>query len=1193
MKISRNKRKRAKRITCVLIVCIMMLSFTNIPFLRQTKAEEVKTKETYEWLHLYQTAKYRVCEVNHVVYCYFTEDYSGYGWLIDAFGLSSQTANDKKPLLPCENRENLRIAGTRTEAEEYHAGELVAVGLNLETVKNQEEIRIADSLLYEGESIPVTKVELEQFVYAFSTDTYQYPSFHILSDSISLHIGKNVTDIRFGDAVSVIHAYTVGEGNAEFCAADSVLYRMDEEGHAGLLNIPDRYAGSTMALPDTCDAVEEAALENLYKYDALYPFEYSMGYLASEYLKKNYIRQRTFYWDPSITLEEYLTRNGSLYIPIEIEDPEYDHASVLVLYGDGQNHKMYDEITSNEDIFIENAFYRKGYKPSHISVDRMSYMDLTSYETMEQYDFIFIEDDTYDYFGETQYQIIHDASANKVYITYAKNLEELPYADLEQNIIYKSVEEILLPDCLEPDGASVLLMHQKELFPKLTSMRGAGDGAFYRMNEEGVIYAEDDETVYYVGVMENNTNKVFHLDTEKTMHVMPCAFQNAEQVDIYVHAPMLYLWHDCFVDYSLAEDDVESRQEIHVSYDASVYQSYEYESEQAEFPAVGTEDEIYEYWAVYELVEADSTEEASTEVPSTESAGGGDMEEPSTETAGDTGEDENVPVRAVEAIPLSGESLSMKPRYYLNNSNIGSIIRYSKKGKQLSTVTLHKTNFSTVDECNADYLIKKITTLKKKSGKLFLLAADSRYDEEKAKKYNYQVIVTGMDLDTLSRAINLMNCKYFQYLGLVQSYNNGKEDIYIHEEKDLYVFHHWDKEERRYQQRNIRFNLSAYDWQVKANEGVFIEAAYGIELEKFIEYYEICDEINQKIDKIIDRYRMKVAKTEEELLNKINDYVRNRMSYDEYYEIAGLSWGLKKTDSIRNRNQDPKYSNRKYHVTDCHGMCGAYSRVAFAIAAKCGVDAIPCAVYKDAKSVWKGATHSITKVTIDGVDQYCDFCWSSGGWDDDDQQKYMFMTKDEMLQYEDHYRPIPDNMGTKITINAVKKSSEVKITFDGNGGRINFSEIMTQGGGKIMDFPDALRKGYVLKGWYTKKNGGNKVNIGQSFSEAKKLYAHWEKVSVKKGKIIQGEFTQRRNYDIVYEKQVNVDGYQLQYGTSKSFTGSQTKSVFIKGNQKDHYVFYNLSVGRNYYFRVRAYRQDSTGTRIYGKWSIVKKVKVE
>ena len=464
MKTSRNKRKRAKKAACMLIACIMMLSLTSTPFLRQTKAEEtktevnqteaVKTEETYEWLHLYETAKYRVCEVNHVVYCYFTEDYKGYGWLKDAFGLSSQATDDKKPLLPCENRENLRITGTRTEAGEYHAGELVAVGLNLETVKNQEEIRIADSLLYEGESIPVTKVELEQFVYAFSTDTYQYPSFHILSDSITLHIGKNVTDICFGDTVSLIHAYTVDEGNTKFCAADGVLYRMDEEGHAGLLQIPDRYAGSTMALPDTCDAVEEAALENLYKYDTLYPFEYSMGYLASEYLKKNYIHQRTFSWDTSITLENYLKRNESLYIPIEIEDPEYDHASVLVLYGDGENHRMYDEITSNEDIFIENAFYRKGYKPSHISVDRMSYMDLTSYETMEQYDFIFIEDDTYDYFGETQYRIIHDASANKVYITYAQNLEALPYADLEQNIIYESVEEILLPDCLEPDGAS-------------------------------------------------------------------------------------------------------------------------------------------------------------------------------------------------------------------------------------------------------------------------------------------------------------------------------------------------------------------------------------------------------------------------------------------------------------------------------------------------------------------------------------------------------------------------------------------------------------------------------------------------------------------------------------------------------------------------------------------------------------------
>lgn len=1192
MKTYKNKGKLTKKVACILIVCIMILSFTGIPSLKgtKTKAEEVKSGETkeeesYTWLHLYETAKYQVTEVNHVIYCYFTEDCSGYGWLSDAFNLSSKTTNNTRPMLPCENREYLRIAGTMEKVEEYHAGELVAVGINLETVKNQEEIRIADSLMYEGKNIPVTKVELEQFVYAFSTDAYQYPCFDILSDSISLYIGKNVSNIHFGDTVSCINAYYVDESNTDFFAADGVLYSIAADGHTSLLNIPDRYAESSMALPDTCDAINAAELVNEYKYDALYPVEYSMGYLMSEYLKKNYIHYYTFYWKETLTLEDYLKRNGSLYIPIEIEDPEYEHTSVLVLYGDKECHKMYDEIKSNEDIFIENAFYRKGYKPSRISVNRMSYRDLVSYDTMEQYDFIFIEDDTYDYFGEIQYQILYDASFNKVYITYAQNLEELSYADLEQNVIYESVEEILLPDCLEPDGAAVLLMQQKELFPKLATMRGTSLEAFYQMNEEDVIYAEDEEAVYYVGVTTNNTHREFHLDTEKAMHVMPCALKNAESADIYVHAPVLYLWHDCFVDYSRADDAVESRQEIHVSYDESVYKSYKYVSEHGEFPAVGTVDEAYEYWAVYELADVvSSTEEASTEtVGSTEA---------STEAAGDIEDEEKGEIHAENSVPLSGGALSMHPIYYQTAGNIERIGRYNN-GRKTGAHTTDATNFGLDDECNADYLIKKITTLKKKSGELFLVTANSKYDKRKADKYQYQIIETGMDMETLSRAICLMNCKYFQYLRLIQSlYDDGK-DVYINKEKDLEVFHEWDYKNNKYRMKNIRFGLKVSDWEVTANTGVFTGEAYGIELAKFMEYYNICSEIDQALDRIIGIYRMKSAKSTRDVLDKINNYVRNSMSYDKQYEIAGLSWALKSTARDRNKNPDPEKTNTPYHVTDYHGMCGAYSRVAFAIAAKCGIDAIPCAVYKDADSK-AGPTHSITKVVLDGETCYCDFCWSSINYKNTiDSGKYMYMTKQDMEKYEHHYNPIPDNMGEKITIkNFVKESSEVKITFDSNGGSINFDAIMTHGGKKIMDFPDTVRKGYILKGWYTKKNGGNKVIIGQKLSGVTKLYAHWEKVSVKKGKIMQGKFL-KRNYDIVYERLTNVDGYQIQYSTSKSFTGSQTKSVFVKGNRKNHYVFHDLSAGRNYYFRIRAYRQDSTGARIYGKWSTVKTVKVK
>lgn len=141
MRTSKNKRKRTKipKALCILLVGVMMLSIANISSISiQTKAETVEnedeaeetgkteSEEAPQWLKLYQSAKYRVTEVDHVVYCYFTEDCTGYGWLISAFGISSKTNTQEKTLLPCENRENLRIAGIKEEMEQYRAGELVA-----------------------------------------------------------------------------------------------------------------------------------------------------------------------------------------------------------------------------------------------------------------------------------------------------------------------------------------------------------------------------------------------------------------------------------------------------------------------------------------------------------------------------------------------------------------------------------------------------------------------------------------------------------------------------------------------------------------------------------------------------------------------------------------------------------------------------------------------------------------------------------------------------------------------------------------------------------------------------------------------------------------------------------------------------------------------------------------------------------
>lgn len=72
-------------------------------------------------------------------------------------------------------------------------------------------------------------------------------------------------------------------------------------------------------------------------------------------------------------------------------------------------------------------------------------------------------------------------------------------------------------------------------------------------------------------------------------------------------------------------------------------------------------------------------------------------------------------------------------------------------------------------------------------------------------------------------------------------------------------------------------------------------------------------------------------------------------------------------------------------------------------------------------------------------------------------------------------------------------------------------------------------------------------------------------------------------------KKVNATGYQYQWSTHKNF-----KSNFLTKNTKSTKVTIKTAQSRRrYYVRVRAYKTEPGGKKIYGKWSNVKRVKVK
>lgn len=82
----------------------------------------------------------------------------------------------------------------------------------------------------------------------------------------------------------------------------------------------------------------------------------------------------------------------------------------------------------------------------------------------------------------------------------------------------------------------------------------------------------------------------------------------------------------------------------------------------------------------------------------------------------------------------------------------------------------------------------------------------------------------------------------------------------------------------------------------------------------------------------------------------------------------------------------------------------------------------------------------------------------------------------------------------------------------------------------------------------------------------------------------------KKSRRIIYSfKKVNATGYQYQWSTHKNF-----KSNFLTKNTKSTKVTIKTAQSRRrYYVRVRAYKTERGGKKIYGKWSNVKSVRVK
>ncbi|MBQ4069361.1 MAG: InlB B-repeat-containing protein [Lachnospiraceae bacterium] len=174
----------------------------------------------------------------------------------------------------------------------------------------------------------------------------------------------------------------------------------------------------------------------------------------------------------------------------------------------------------------------------------------------------------------------------------------------------------------------------------------------------------------------------------------------------------------------------------------------------------------------------------------------------------------------------------------------------------------------------------------------------------------------------------------------------------------------------------------------------------------------------------------------------------------------------------------------------------------------------------------------------------------------------------------------------KITVKWT--ANTYKVSFNANKGKTSKKYINVKYDSKFGTLPTATRRYYKFAGWYT--SAGRKITAStkNTYAQAITLKAKWTKVSVAKGGIKKLTTPKKQTIKLNIKKISGVNGYAIQYSTKKNMKGAK-----LINTTKTTKTIGKLKSGKKYYIRVRAFKKDSTGKRVYGNYSPVKSIKVK
>lgn len=244
-------------------------------------------------------------------------------------------------------------------------------------------------------------------------------------------------------------------------------------------------------------------------------------------------------------------------------------------------------------------------------------------------------------------------------------------------------------------------------------------------------------------------------------------------------------------------------------------------------------------------------------------------------------------------------------------------------------------------------------------------------------------------------------------------------------------------------------------------------------------------------------------------------------------------------------------------------------------------------IYNDGEANTSGTIYVTYGSTYNNLKNPTRTGYTFQGWSTDEKQLKVRKSTDRVT--------ILDN----VTLYAFWKKNTYKVTYNANGGKINNKssyvktyqfEDSANTGFKNGTLPVPKRAGYLFSRW-TYKSGTKTYTLmqGTAIKQNVTATAEWTKVKAKKvtaKKTTFNKITRGRNkgkYKVTLTwKCEKADGYEYRYApTAKKLSNATTFDI----RNKKEKILPAISLQTYAIFEVRSYRYDSTGAKIYSKWT--------